>query len=73
LQWSELYYRGYYELQISQESVKASYFGMPTIVNRNPDEISLYVFLWSFYALILRYQGASKTILGLFFIHLMNN
>ncbi|MCJ1486044.1 hypothetical protein MMC06_006220 [Schaereria dolodes] len=41
LQWSELYYRGYFELQISHESVKASYFGMPTIVNRNPDEISL--------------------------------
>ena len=41
LQWSELYYRGYFELQISHESVKANYFGMPTIVNRNPDEISL--------------------------------
>ena len=39
LQWSELYYRGYFELHISQESVKAKYFGMPTIVNRNPDEI----------------------------------
>lgn len=41
LQWSELYYRGYFELHISHESVKANYFGMPTIVNRNPDEISL--------------------------------
>ena len=41
LQWSELYYRGYFELQISQDSVNASYFGMPTIVNRNSDEISL--------------------------------
>ena len=41
LQWSELYYRGYFELQISHDSVKASYFGMPTIINRNPDEISL--------------------------------
>ena len=40
---SELYYRGYFELQIGQDSVNASYFGMPTIVNRNPDEISLYV------------------------------
>ena len=41
LQWSELYYRGYFELQISQKSVNASYFGMPTIINRNPNEISL--------------------------------
>lgn len=29
LQWSELYYRGYYELQISHDSVNASYFGLP--------------------------------------------
>ncbi|KAL8713113.1 MAG: hypothetical protein Q9220_002634 [cf. Caloplaca sp. 1 TL-2023] len=41
LQWSELYYRGYFELHISQESVNASYFGLPTVVNRNPNEISL--------------------------------
>ena len=41
LQWSEIYYRGYFELQISHESVNASYFGTPTIVNRNPNEISL--------------------------------
>ncbi|KAK7897755.1 hypothetical protein LTR67_004385 [Exophiala xenobiotica] len=41
LQWSELYYRGYYELHITQQQVQARYFGMPTIVNRNPGEISL--------------------------------
>ena len=41
LQWNELYYRGYFELQISVDSVNASYFGMPTLLNRNPDEISL--------------------------------
>ena len=41
LQWSELYYRGYFELKISKEQVQAHYFGMPTIVNRNPGEISL--------------------------------
>ena len=41
LQWSELYYRGYYELQVSRESVNASYFGLPTIINRNPNEINL--------------------------------
>ncbi len=36
LQWSELYYRGYFELHISQAAVNAEYFGMPTIINRNP-------------------------------------
>lgn len=41
LQWSELYYRGYFELQIAHDSVNASYFGLPTIVNRNPNEINL--------------------------------
>ncbi|KKY28615.1 putative alkaline phosphatase [Phaeomoniella chlamydospora] len=41
LQWSELYYRGYYELHISHEKVEAQYFGMPTVVSRNPYEISL--------------------------------
>ena len=41
LQWSELYYRGYYELHVTQGSVKAQYFGMPTVVTQNPYEISL--------------------------------
>ncbi len=41
LQWSEIYYRGYYELRITQEKVDAHYFGMPTIVDRNPHEIPL--------------------------------
>ena len=41
LQWSELYYRGYFELHIGHDSVNASYFGLPTIINRNPNEISL--------------------------------
>lgn len=41
LQWQEIYYRGYYELRISQAQVQAQYFGMPTIVTRNPNEISL--------------------------------
>lgn len=41
LQWSELYYRGYFELHIGHDSVNASYFGLPTIINQNPDEISL--------------------------------
>ncbi|KAL8913025.1 MAG: hypothetical protein Q9171_002093 [Xanthocarpia ochracea] len=41
LQWSELYYRGYFELHISHDAVEANYFGLPTVINRNPDEISL--------------------------------
>lgn len=41
LQWQDLYYRGYYELHISQEEVIANYFGLPTVVNRNPNEISI--------------------------------
>ena len=35
LQWSELSYRGLFELQISDESVKANHLEMPTTVNRN--------------------------------------
>jgi len=41
LQWQEFYYRGYFELHITHEKVDAKYFGMPTIINRNPNEISL--------------------------------
>lgn len=41
LQWNDLYYRGYFELQIGYDEVNASYFGMPTIVSRNPYEINL--------------------------------
>ncbi|KAF2104241.1 alkaline phosphatase-like protein [Rhizodiscina lignyota] len=41
LQWQETYYRGYYELDISYEEVKAEYFGTPTVITRNPYEISL--------------------------------
>lgn len=40
LQWSEFYYRGYFELQIGHESVEANYFGTPTTVYRNLDETS---------------------------------
>ncbi|RMZ78433.1 hypothetical protein DV738_g3853, partial [Chaetothyriales sp. CBS 135597] len=41
LQWSEIYYRGYYELHINHTATTAKYFGMPTIVDRNAGEISL--------------------------------
>ncbi|KAK3654452.1 hypothetical protein LTR56_004082 [Elasticomyces elasticus] len=41
LHWNDLYYRGYYELQMGYDEVNASFFGLPTIVTRNPYEISL--------------------------------
>lgn len=41
LHWNDLYYRGYFELHLNYDEVNASYYGLPTIVNRNPLEISL--------------------------------
>lgn len=41
LHWNDIYYRGYFELQISYDDVNASYYGLPTIISRNPYEISL--------------------------------
>lgn len=41
LQWSEVYYRGYFELHVSKERLEAKYFGLPTVINRNPYEISI--------------------------------
>lgn len=41
LQWQDLYYRGYYELTISEEQVDARYFGIPSLVQRLPYEISI--------------------------------
>ncbi|KAK4441947.1 PhoD-like phosphatase-domain-containing protein [Podospora aff. communis PSN243] len=41
LQWQDLYYRGYFELTIGYESVKAAYFGVPQIRTRNGYEVSL--------------------------------
>lgn len=41
LQWSELYYRGYYELHVSQDSLEAKYYGVPTVRFRHPFEIPL--------------------------------
>lgn len=41
LQWQEAYYRGYYEMRVSHKSVNATYFGTPTLLNRNPNEIPL--------------------------------
>lgn len=41
LQWQDAYYRGYYELTISQAKVDARYFGVPSVVQRLPYEISI--------------------------------
>ncbi|EMC92262.1 hypothetical protein BAUCODRAFT_283733 [Baudoinia panamericana UAMH 10762] len=41
LHWNDLYYRGYFEMQLSYSQVNASFFGLPTLLNRNPYEISL--------------------------------
>ena len=41
LHWNDLYYRGYFELHINYDEVVANFFGLPTIVTRNPYEISL--------------------------------
>lgn len=41
LQWQELYFRGYYELEVGYDEIKASYFGLPTYATRNGYEISL--------------------------------
>ena len=41
LQWSELYYRGYFELHVSKAQIRAEYLGLPTLLTQNPYEISL--------------------------------
>ena len=41
LQWQEAYYRGYYELRVTPSNVTAQYFGIPSLVQRLPYEVSL--------------------------------
>lgn len=41
LQWQDLYYRGYYEIEIGYDAVYAKYFGLPSIATRNGFEIPL--------------------------------
>ncbi|KAI1175008.1 PhoD-like phosphatase [Nemania sp. FL0916] len=41
LQWQDFYYRGYYELSITHESVEAAYFGIPTTTVYSGAEIPL--------------------------------
>ncbi|KAM0713864.1 hypothetical protein Q7P37_010826 [Cladosporium fusiforme] len=41
LQWNEMFYRGYFELQIERDELRALFFGLPSIVDRNPYEVPL--------------------------------
>ncbi|QVM10426.1 hypothetical protein D8B26_005086 [Coccidioides posadasii str. Silveira] len=41
LQWSEMYYRGYFELHITPKEVEAKFFGTPKIRERDFNEVSL--------------------------------
>ncbi|EEP82401.1 conserved hypothetical protein [Uncinocarpus reesii 1704] len=41
LQWSELYYRGYFELHITPKEVQSRFFGIPKLRTRDFGEISL--------------------------------
>ncbi|KAI8931617.1 hypothetical protein NX059_011269 [Plenodomus lindquistii] len=41
LQWTEGYYRGYYQLLVGREELRAEYYGSPSVATRNPYEVSL--------------------------------
>jgi hypothetical protein len=41
LQWSEGWYRGYFELHITKEKIDAQFFGNPSLQTRNGYEVSL--------------------------------
>jgi alkaline phosphatase D len=45
LQWQDLYYRGYFEMSVGYEAIKATFFGIPDVKTRNDDEIVLAQFL----------------------------
>ncbi|KAK3388746.1 PhoD-like phosphatase-domain-containing protein [Sordaria brevicollis] len=57
LQWTDLYYRGYYELSIGYKGVNASFFGSPDIRSRNGYEVSLANFtVWDGENRLARYE-----------------
>jgi alkaline phosphatase D len=41
LMFSETYFRGYFELHITEEQVDARFFGVPTVAERTPYELSI--------------------------------
>lgn len=45
LQWQDLYYRGYFELDIGYESLTSTFFGIPDVTTRNSEEVVLATFV----------------------------
>ncbi|KAK3990676.1 alkaline phosphatase D [Cladorrhinum sp. PSN332] len=45
LHWQDLYYRGYFELDIGYEAINAQFFGIPNLKKRSGEEILLSKFL----------------------------
>jgi alkaline phosphatase D len=41
LQWQDLYYRGYFEMQINYETIEATFFGIEDLKTRNNQETQL--------------------------------
>ncbi len=41
LQWQDLYYRGYFELDIGYDKLKATYFGIPSVKIQSSDEVEI--------------------------------
>lgn len=41
LQWTEGYYRGYYQLFVTPGELRAEFYGSPSVATRNPYEVSL--------------------------------
>ncbi|KAK4118692.1 hypothetical protein N657DRAFT_627997 [Parathielavia appendiculata] len=45
LQWQDLFYRGYFEMSIGYEAIKATFFGISDVKKRSDDEVVLAQFL----------------------------
>ncbi|KAK4655794.1 hypothetical protein QC762_305530 [Podospora pseudocomata] len=45
LQWQDLYYRGYFEMDIGYDAIEAQFFGIPNLKKRSTEEIKIAKFL----------------------------
>ncbi|KAK0741792.1 PhoD-like phosphatase-domain-containing protein [Apiosordaria backusii] len=45
LQWQDLYYRGYFEMDIGYDAIEAQFFGIPDLKKRSTEEIKIAKFL----------------------------
>lgn len=45
LQWQDLFYRGYFEMEVGYEEVEAKFFGIPDVKVKSDDEVLLATFL----------------------------